>query len=108
MLFATGQITFKNHIPAMTQDRTVSGHTASRIPQRPAKREDLRELAFPNPGPWHQGMEFFVILPPIESQREFARRVTAAETLKKAHRVSLAEPDALFASLQHRAFRGGL
>jgi type I restriction enzyme S subunit len=30
------------------------------------------------------------------------------ETLKSAHRTSLAELDALFASLQHRAFRGEL
>ena len=47
-------------------------------------------------------------VPPIELQREFARRVTAVETLKTAHRASLAELDALFASLQHRAFRGEL
>jgi type I restriction enzyme S subunit len=30
------------------------------------------------------------------------------EKLKAAHRASLAEMDALFASLQHRAFRGEL
>ena len=47
-------------------------------------------------------------LPPISLQREFARRVTAVETLKTAHRASLAEMDALFATLQHRAFRGEL
>jgi type I restriction enzyme S subunit len=47
-------------------------------------------------------------LPPIELQREFSRRVAAVERLKTAHRVSLAELDALFASLQHRAFRGEL
>jgi len=46
-------------------------------------------------------------LPPIALQREFARRVTAVEALKTAQRASLAELDALFASLQHRAFRGG-
>ena len=49
-----------------------------------------------------------VPVPPIELQREFARRVTAVETLKTAHRASLAELDALFATLQHRAFRGEL
>jgi len=49
-----------------------------------------------------------VPVPPIELQREFARRVTAVEALKSAHRASLAELDALFASLQHRAFRGEL
>jgi type I restriction enzyme S subunit len=47
-------------------------------------------------------------LPPIELQREFARRVTAVEKLKTAQRASLAELDALFATLQHRAFRGEL
>jgi len=47
-------------------------------------------------------------LPPIELQREFARRVGAVEKLKTAHRPSLAELDALFASFQHRAFRGEL
>ena len=48
------------------------------------------------------------ILPPIPLQREFARRVTAVEALKTAQRASLAELDALFATLQHRAFRGEL
>ena len=48
------------------------------------------------------------VSPPVELQREFARRVTAVETLKTAHRASLAELDALFATLQHRAFRGEL
>ena len=47
-------------------------------------------------------------LPPLEQQREFARRVTAVEKLKAAQRASLAELDALFATLQHRAFRGEL
>ena len=47
-------------------------------------------------------------LPPIELQRKFARRVGAVEKLKAAQRASLAELDALFATLQHRAFRGEL
>jgi type I restriction enzyme S subunit len=41
-------------------------------------------------------------------QREFVCRITAVKTLKTIHRAALAELDALFASLQHRAFRGGL
>ena len=49
-----------------------------------------------------------VLLPPIKLQRDFARRVSAVEKLKTAHRASLAELDALFATLQHRAFRGEL
>ena len=47
-------------------------------------------------------------LPALDLQREFARRVTAVEKLKTAQRAALAELDALFASLQHRAFRGEL
>jgi type I restriction enzyme S subunit len=49
-----------------------------------------------------------VVVPPIDLQREFARRVAAVEKLKTAQRAALAELDALFASLQHRAFRGEL
>ena len=49
-----------------------------------------------------------VPVPPLPLQREFARRVEAVEKLKTAHRTSLTELDALFASLQHRAFRGEL
>ncbi|MHB1309025.1 MAG: restriction endonuclease subunit S [Limisphaerales bacterium] len=52
--------------------------------------------------------ETTVVLPPIELQREFARRVTAVEKLKTAQRASLAELDTLFTALQHRAFRGEL
>jgi type I restriction enzyme, S subunit len=51
---------------------------------------------------------FRLSLPSVELQQEFARRVTAVEKLKTAHRASLAELDALFATLQHRAFRGEL
>jgi type I restriction enzyme S subunit len=48
------------------------------------------------------------IAPPLDLQREFARRVAAVEKLKTAQRAALTELDALFASLQHRAFRGEL
>jgi type I restriction enzyme S subunit len=49
-----------------------------------------------------------VIAPPVERQRRFARRVLEGERLKSTHRASLASLDALFASLQHRAFHGEL
>ena len=52
--------------------------------------------------------ELPITLPPLPLQREFALRVQAVEKLKTAQRASLAELDALFASLQHRAFRGEL
>jgi type I restriction enzyme S subunit len=47
-------------------------------------------------------------LPPVALQRDYIRRITAIEALKTTHRAALAELDALFASLQHRAFRGEL
>jgi type I restriction enzyme S subunit len=47
-------------------------------------------------------------LPPIDLQREFARRITVVEKLKAAQRSSLAELDTLFSSLQQRAFTGNL
>ena len=49
-----------------------------------------------------------LFLPPLTLQREFAGRAAAVERLKAAQRASLAELDELFASLQHRAFRGEL
>ncbi|MGD0015338.1 MAG: restriction endonuclease subunit S, partial [Bryobacteraceae bacterium] len=48
---------------------------------------------------------FPLLIPPLALQHEFARRIAAAEGLKSAHQASLAEFDALFTSLQHRAFR---
>lgn len=47
-------------------------------------------------------------VPPPPLQHEFARRVAAVDRMKAAQRTSLAHLDALFASLQHRAFRGEL
>jgi type I restriction enzyme S subunit len=44
----------------------------------------------------------------IHLQRAFAARVTEIDRLKANHRAHLAKLDALFASLQHRAFRGEL
>ena len=49
-----------------------------------------------------------VALPPLALQQTFATRIQAVEALKTTHRAALAELDALFASLQHRAFAGQL
>lgn len=46
--------------------------------------------------------------PDLGLRRAFARRIAGTEQLKAAHRASLAQLDALFASLQHRAFEGEL
>lgn len=47
-------------------------------------------------------------VPPLELQQVFATRVAAVERLKDTHRKHLAELDALFTSLQSRAFKGEL
>ena len=49
-----------------------------------------------------------VALPPLPLQQTFAIRIQSVEALKTTHRAALAELDALFASLQHRAFSGAL
>ena len=49
-----------------------------------------------------------VIVPPLDLQHVFATRIQAVESLNATHRAALAESDALFASLQHRAFAGQL
>lgn len=48
------------------------------------------------------------VLPPLELQHHFATIVESAERQKGAQRAHLAELNALFASLQSRAFRGEL
>lgn len=49
-----------------------------------------------------------VFEPPMQVQRQFARRADAIDSIRAAHVASLAELDSLFDSLQHRAFAGQL
>ena len=49
-----------------------------------------------------------LLAPPVEMQLRFARQAKRVERLKAVQHESLVEMDALFASLQHRAFRGEL
>ncbi|KQB56051.1 restriction endonuclease subunit S [Acidovorax sp. SD340] len=51
---------------------------------------------------------FPLLLPPIELQRRFTQHAAALAEQQSSHVASLAALDALFASLQHRAFRGEL
>lgn len=78
-------------LPMKTKLLKIGGAGATREAITKAQIEELR-----------------IICPPIQQQNEFARRVTAIEKLKTAHRASLAKLDALFDSLQHRAFQGEL
>ena len=49
-----------------------------------------------------------IAMPPLALQQTFATRVEAIEAVKVTQTAALAEFDALFASLQHRAFNGRL
>ncbi|BBU63212.1 hypothetical protein MSC49_31470 [Methylosinus sp. C49] len=51
---------------------------------------------------------FPLLVPPLEVQNRFVEQTAEIDTLKAHHRAHLARLDALFASLQHRAFRGDL
>lgn len=77
------------------------------------KRSDIQRLASGTSGSMpniSKGrlMNYFIEVPPLPLQQEFAERLGAVEKLKAVQRASLAELDALFASLQDRAFRGAL
>lgn len=50
--------------------------------------------------------QFRVLIPPMELQLTFARRIAGVERLKTAQRASITKLDDLFVSLQHRAFSG--
>ena len=52
--------------------------------------------------------ELPVLVPPLLLQQTFATRIASIEALKTTHRRALAALDALFASLQQRAFSGEL
>jgi len=67
-----------------------------------------RVVAQPNINARQYGQDLQIPLPPMALQGAFADRIAAIETLKGTQRASLAELDTLFASLQHRAFRGEL
>lgn len=49
-----------------------------------------------------------VVLPPLDLQREYANHLVKLAAVKSQHRTAIVESDALFASLQSRAFRGEL
>ena len=51
---------------------------------------------------------FPLLVPPLALQQTFSTRIQAIEALKATHRTALAQLDALFASLQQRAFAGEL
>lgn len=95
------------------EEPKADSHFVRFLFQQPKIRQEISQRASGTSGSMKNISQDKVLtiqtgLPPLPLQREFARRVTAVEKLKTAQRASLAELDALFASLRHRAFRGEL
>ncbi|MEI7462703.1 MAG: hypothetical protein WCK15_25150, partial [Pirellula sp.] len=67
-----------------------------------------RGVAIPNLPPMNVMKEIGFITPPLKLQERFAAIFESVEQQKIQMRSHLGELDALFASLQHRAFRGEL
>lgn len=74
--------------------REILDRQASQVAQKNINLGVLRNFPVPNP--------------PLDLQRRFAAIVTSVEQQKTQVRAQVAELDALFASLQSRAFRGEL
>lgn len=101
------------HLCCITVDRTkvLPQYLHSYFLRHPTARRYLEQTA---KGAIMSGLNMGIIqampliIPPIEIQTEFVERLGSIESLKASHRASLAHLDALFASLQDRAFRGEL
>jgi type I restriction enzyme S subunit len=67
----------------------------------------VRAIAVPDLG-MGEIKNFQIILPPLENQRAFSKRLDVVKDMRDAYLSALGQFDKLFASLQHRAFRGEL
>jgi type I restriction enzyme S subunit len=108
----TRKFAFQRHIAHLKPDRSVlepeflramlaspplkrqADRAARGVAQKTVNLADIRE--------------FLVLRPPLPLQREFSHRGIAVKQLWTAHHRAASDSDALFSSLQHRAFRGEL
>lgn len=113
-------------VPERLEGSHISQHVAILRPRQGAIRpeflsfflsletEGQRQITKAQYGQTKPGLNFQQIskfkVPAVDLplQDEFTHRVDSVERLKASHRVHLAELDALFSSLQYRAFRGEL
>lgn len=86
--------TFLKHVLTWQEvrEQIVARSTGSTV--RGIRQKELRKVMIP--------------VPPLSIQQEFERRISLVTKLKAINYTSLTELDALFASLQHRAFSGEL
>jgi type I restriction enzyme, S subunit len=97
----------------LNSDAPINSCFLHKLLINPSKRREIQKLAsgaassMPNISK-AKLYSVLIEVPPLSLQQEFAQRIKAIEHLKSQHRESLAQLDKLFASLQHRAFRGEL
>jgi type I restriction enzyme, S subunit len=97
----------------LNSDAPINSCFLHKLLINPSKRREIQKLAsgaassMPNISK-AKLYSVLIEVPPLSLQQEFAQRIKAIEHQKSQHRESLAQLDKLFASLQHRAFRGEL
>jgi type I restriction enzyme, S subunit len=97
----------------LNSDAPINSCFLHKLLINPSKRREIQKLAsgaassMPNISK-AKLYSVLIEVPPLSLQQEFAQRIEAIEHQKSQHRESLAQLDKLFASLQHRAFRGEL
>ena len=100
------------HVAIIRPTATFNPHFLEQCLLSPSVKERLLKIA--RAGATREAItksaieQFRVIRPPREAQDQFAARVAASEGIYRQMRAALGEMDSLFASLQHRAFRGEL
>ncbi|BAD57609.1 restriction endonuclease subunit S [Nocardia farcinica] len=90
----------------------VPGYVAALF-QRPSFRQTISDRATGSSGSMKNISQSKVLsiplgIPPVELQEKFESVRVEVDSMKNSNRIALAELDALFASLQSRAFRGEL
>jgi len=103
-------LVFRFHLVA---DAEVNSVFLQRLLTHPNKRKEIQRLAGGTSGSMPNISKArlqtaMIELPPIKLQNEYSERVESIKKLKRPFEKSTAELDQLFASLQHRAFRGEL
>ncbi len=97
----------------LANDAEIDSVFLQRLLVHPAKRRTIQKLAGGSSGSMPNiskaKLKTVVIeLPPLKLQKTFAARVKGIEEIRESLRESTRSLDQLFASLQHRAFRGEL
>jgi type I restriction enzyme, S subunit len=107
-----GRFIFQRHIALVKPKRDVIDSTfLSYVLESPDLRRQADKAATglaQKTVTLEQLKAFSVPVPPLALQHEFADQIQKLDALESHYHVHLAKLDALFASLQHRAFAGEL